>query len=129
MQRRGTFTIMTDTVVPPNRFAEFLEYTHGLIASQKIDYLAFGHFGDCHLHFTLLPEREQLETGRETYDRIIAKSAELGGVYSGEHGTGKRKRRDFLRCYGSAAVEDVRRCKAAVDPEFLLNRGNVVEPP
>ena len=58
----------------------------------------------------------------------MAKSADLGGVYSGEHGTGKRKRRDFLRCYGQAAVEQVRRSKAALDPEFLLNRGNVVTP-
>jgi len=45
----------------------------------------------------------------------------------GEHGTGKRKRLDFLRCYGLEAVEQLRRCKAAVDPELLLNRGNVVE--
>jgi FAD/FMN-containing dehydrogenase len=48
-------------------------------------------------------------------------------VYSGEHGTGKRKRKDFLRCYGPEAAEDVRRCKAAVDPDMLFCRGNVIE--
>lgn len=47
--------------------------------------------------------------------------------YSGEHGTGKRKRKDFLGCYGAAAVEEVKWCKAGLDPEFLLNRGNVFE--
>jgi len=75
----------------------------------------------------VLPEKHQLEAGVETYDAIVAKSAELGGVYSGEHGTGRRKRKDFLRCYGSAVVEQIKACKAAVDPEFLLNRGNVLE--
>ncbi len=125
VQQRGTFTIMTDTVVPPDRFAEFLEYTHGLLAAENLDYLSFGHLGDCHLHFTILPEPEQLEKGAAAYDAIVAKSAELGGVYSGEHGTGKRKRKDFLRCYGPEGVEQVRRCKVAVDPNFLLNRGNV----
>jgi D-lactate dehydrogenase (cytochrome) len=127
VQHRGTFTIMTDAVVPPNRFDEFLAFTHNLIRSAGIDYLSFGHLGDCHLHFTLLPEKSQLDRGREIYDQIVARSADLGGVYSGEHGTGKRKRQDFLRCYGPAGVASVRQCKAALDPRFLLNRGNVVE--
>jgi D-lactate dehydrogenase (cytochrome) len=126
VKHRGAFTIMTDTVVPTARFEEFLTFTHGILNEAGMDYLAFGHFGDCHLHFTLLPHREQLDRGVALYDAIVAKSADLGGVYSGEHGTGKRKRKDFLRCYGPAAVEDVRRCKAAVDPGFVLNRGNVI---
>ena len=126
-KHRGAFTIMTDTVVPPARFEEFLLFTHRLLNEAGMEYLAFGHLGDCHLHFTLLPHREQLEHGVSLYDTIVAKSADLGGVYSGEHGTGKRKRKDFLRCYGAAAVEEVRRCKAAVDPGFVLNRGNVFE--
>ena len=79
-----------------------------------------------HARSDILPEKDKLARATEVYDLIIAESARLGGVYSGEHGTGKRKRRDFLRCYGPEAVEQLRRCKAAVDPEFLLNRGNVV---
>jgi len=126
VKQRGAFTIMTDTVVPPARFGEFLALTHALLREAGMGYLAFGQLGDCHLHFTLLPQRDQVARGVELYDAIVAKSADLGGVYSGEHGTGKRKRQDFLRCYGPAAVEDVRRCKAAVDPAFVLNRGNVV---
>lgn len=127
VQQRGAFTIMTDTVVPPARFREFLSFTHGAIRAAGLDYLAFGHLGDCHLHFTILPEKNQVKLGAEIYDRIVAESARLGGVYSGEHGTGKRKRRDFLQCYGPAAVAQVRQCKAAVDPLLLMNRGNVFE--
>mgnify|MGYP003590728151 CR=1 FL=1 len=127
VQHRGTFTIMTDTVVPPENFRAFLAFTHNTIMSEGLEYLSFGHFGDCHLHFTILPEKEKLSRAAEVYDLIVAESARLGGVYSGEHGTGKRKRRDFLRCYGPDAVEQVKRCKAALDPEFLLNRGDVIE--
>jgi D-lactate dehydrogenase (cytochrome) len=126
---RGTFTIMTDAAVPPERFAEFLDFTHGVLQRAGMDYLAFGHLGDCHLHFTLLPEKKDLELGVALYDQIVARAAELGGVYSGEHGTGKRKRKDFLRCYGPAAAEQVLRCKRAIDPHLLLNRGVVVEIP
>ena len=127
VQHRGTYCIMTDALVPPDRFREFLSYSNELIASEEMDYLSFGHLGDCHLHLMILPTKEQQERGTEMYDEIIAKAAELGGVYSGEHGTGKRKRKDFLRCHGERGIEDVRRTKQAVDPEFLLNRGNVVE--
>jgi D-lactate dehydrogenase (cytochrome) len=128
VKQRGTYTLMTDTVVPPDRFAEFLETTHALLAARALDYVSFGHLGDCHLHFTLLPERSRIESAVAAYDAIVACSADLGGVYSGEHGTGKRKRRDFLRCYGPAAAAQLAACKAAVDPAFLFNRGNVILP-
>jgi len=126
VQRRGTYTIMTDTVVPREKFEDFLKYTHDLLRKERLDYLTFGHLGDCHLHFMILPEAPQLGRAAEVYDLIIEKSASLGGVYSGEHGTGKRKRRDFLKCYGPAALEQIRMTKQAVDPRFLLNRGNVI---
>lgn len=125
--QRESFTIMTDTVVPPARFREFLDYTHGLLAEKNLDYISFGHLGDCHLHFTVLPHKVQLDDAVAAYDLIIAKSAELGGVYSGEHGTGKRKRKDFFCCYGPSAVARIRASRAAVDPRLVFNRGNIFE--
>jgi FAD/FMN-containing dehydrogenase len=83
--------------------------------------------GDCHLHFTLLPEAGTMELAVDLYDRIVDRAASLGGVYSGEHGTGKRKRKDFIRCYGREGAEQVLRCKRAIDPGPILNRGDVVE--
>ncbi len=127
VQQRNAFTLMTDTVVPPKKFAEFLTFTHDLLNAKNLDYLSFGHLGDCHLHFTLLPHKKQIEEAVAAYDAIIAQSAELGGVYSGEHGTGKRKRKDFLSCYGEDAIQQLRASRTAVDPELLLNRGNVFE--
>ncbi|MCD6292273.1 MAG: FAD-binding oxidoreductase, partial [Deltaproteobacteria bacterium] len=128
IQKHKTYTIMTDTVVPPEHFAEFLEYIHSLLKTEGIDYLSFGHFGDCHLHFTLLPEQKKLKRAAELYDLFIIKAVELGGVYSGEHGTGKRKRKDFMTLYNQAAIDQLKKCKAAIDPDFLINRGNVFIP-
>jgi D-lactate dehydrogenase (cytochrome) len=128
VQQRGTFTVLTDCVVPPDRFPVFLRFAHERISRDGIEYLAFGHLGDCHLHFAMLPERGQTEAAVAAYDDIVACSADLGGVYSGEHGTGKRKRKDFLRCHGTEAAEQVRRCKTAVDADWLLNVGAVCSP-
>lgn len=129
VMHRGTYTLMTDTVVPTERFAEFLSFTHALLNENKLDYLAFGHLGDCHLHFSMMPEKSQLENATLVYESIVAKSAELGGVYSGEHGTGKRKRADFVACNGQRGVNEIRKVKSTLDPEYLLNRGNVVTLP
>ena len=62
----------------------------------------------------------------QIYHQIVQKSAQMGGVYSAEHGTGKRKRNDFIECFGYDGVEQVKTSKAALDPDFLFNRGNVI---
>ncbi|MFW6303008.1 MAG: FAD-binding oxidoreductase [Candidatus Sumerlaeota bacterium] len=125
---RGNITILTDTVVPPENFKELLDWSKEMLEDAGLDYLYYGHFGDCHLHFWIFPEAGEEEKGIQVYDVLVKKSAELGGVYSGEHGTGKRKRKDFLLCYGPEAADAVRASKTAVDPGFSMNRGNVVSP-
>ena len=50
------------------------------------------------MHFHLIPNREQENTALGIYNYMIDLSSELGGVYSAEHGTGKRKRLDFEKC-------------------------------
>ena len=60
------------------------------------------------------------------YNLLIDYASELGGVYSAEHGTGKRKRLDFKKCYGEKAVQMIANLKSKLDPDFLLNRGNVI---
>ena len=92
---------------------------------ENIEYLLFGHLGDCHLHFHLIPTNKQEKKSMQVYDYMIDLSTELGGVYSAEHGTGKRKRNDFKKCYGKEAVEMVKKSKSAIDPKLILNRGNI----
>ena len=118
--------MITDTIVPENKFSLFLKYTHKLIKSYNIEYLLFGHLGDCHLHFHLIHPKSKQKIAEEIYKKIIRKSSKLGGVYSAEHGTGKRKRNDFIECYGIEAVEQVKLCKKYFDPKMLLNKGNIV---
>ena len=73
----------------------------------------------------MIPTQSQQQKALEIYKYIITKSAELGGVYSAEHGTGKRKHNDFIECFGNKGVQQVKKAKVAVDPYLLLNRGNV----
>jgi len=125
-KKNKTASIITDTIVPPAVFSEFIKKTHQLIQKREIDYLLFGHLGDCHLHFHLIPNQKNEAIAIDCYHKIIKLSSDLGGVYSAEHGTGKRKRQDFIDCYGQDAVTQIINCKAGFDPNFLLNTGNVI---
>ena len=120
-------SMITDTIVPPDNFKDFLDYTHDMIKSHNIEYLLFGHLGDCHLHFHLIHSKEEQEIAEQIYHNIVKESSRLGGVYSAEHGTGKRKRNDFLECYGIEAVNQIKLCKQSFDPKMLLNQGNIIK--
>ena len=120
-------SMITDTIVPPNSFKDFLDYTHRTIRNYNIDYLLFGHLGDCHLHFHLIHSKEEQKIAEEIYHNIVQESSRLGGVYSAEHGTGKRKRNDFIECYGIEAVNQIKLCKQSFDPKMLLNQGNIIK--
>ena len=119
--------IITDTIVPPYNFSKFLENVHKIISKSKIEYLLFGHLGDCHLHFHLIPSSDQETRGKDVYNEIVKLSSSLGGVYSAEHGTGKRKRNDFIECYGKSAMQEVLESKLSVDCYSLVNKGNVIK--
>lgn len=120
-------SIITDTIVPSENFAQFLNKTHSLIKEQKIEYLLFGHLGDCHLHFHLIPNQEQEKSAISIYNKIIDISSKLDGVYSAEHGTGRRKKIDFIKCYGIEAVKQIKKTKKCIDPFLLVNRGNIID--
>ena len=123
----NTASVITDTIVPPHSFNDFIKKTHSLIKSKKIDYLLFGHLGDCHLHFHLIPNAENESEAIKCYRNIIQISSNLGGIYSAEHGTGKRKKNDFIECYGMNGVKEIIKCKMGFDPYFLFNNGNVID--
>tara|TARA_Y100000741_G_scaffold251223_1_gene193203 strand:+ start:798 stop:2399 length:1602 start_codon:yes stop_codon:yes gene_type:complete len=125
-QRLGGVSIITDTIVPKDKFRLYLEKVHTKLKKSNIEYLLFGHLGDCHLHFHLIPTKKQEKESLEIYDYLIDLSSKLGGVYSAEHGTGKRKRNDFKKCYGTEAVEMVKKLKNTIDPNNYLNRGNLI---
>ena len=119
-------SLITDTIVPYENFNQFLDFAHSILQNNKIEYLLFGHLGDCHLHFHVIYTKKQTKIIKDIYQKIIRESAKLGGVYSAEHGTGKRKTIDFLECYGEDAIKQVQKCKLSFDPNNILNQGNII---
>ncbi len=120
--------IGTDMAVPDENFAGFLRFYKETMESSGIDYVIFGHIGDCHLHANLLPKNdEEAEKARHLYGRFVAQSIMLGGTISAEHGIGKLKSKYLNVMMGERYLNEMAELKRAFDPKGILGRGNMFD--
>jgi D-lactate dehydrogenase (cytochrome) len=125
---RGLVKVGTDTAVPDVNFKIFYDFTKDLIENNNIDYVVYGHIGNSHLHFNMLPKtRDELEQCRKLYGQICRKSVQLGGTISAEHGIGKLKTRYLLEMFGESNILQMAKLKKVFDPNIILNIGNIFE--
>ncbi|MGL5416116.1 MAG: FAD-binding oxidoreductase [Clostridium sp.] len=119
-----------DVVVPRNRIAEFVGYTHELEKKYDIRIRSFGHAGDGNLHIYILRdelnEEEWEKRMRSAMNDMYKMAKEMKGQVSGEHGIGYDKI-DFMRdSIGEASYLAMKGIKMALDPKGILNPGKVV---
>ncbi|MFO7900289.1 MAG: FAD-binding oxidoreductase [Planctomycetota bacterium] len=132
--RRHVGKIGTDMAVPHDRFREMMDAYERESAATGVRFLIFGHIGDDHVHLNYLPEQEEAAArAKEAYVRLARKAVALGGTISAEHGVGKktvpvdgREVPYLLVQYGEAGLRAVARVKTALDPNRILNIGNMV---
>jgi len=119
----------TDMAVPDANFPAFLKFYKDILDSSGLDYVIFGHIGDCHLHANMLPKNEaEAEKARHIYGRCIAQAIMLGGCVSAEHGIGKLKRKYLAAMMGERYLNEMAELKRAFDPNGILGRGNIFDP-
>ena len=92
--------------------------------------LAFGHCGDGNVHFNLTApvgdRGEFMALAPRFDDAVFGLVAAHGGSISAEHGIGLSKRAALARYKSATELDVMRRLKAALDPEGLLNPGKVL---
>ncbi len=124
--RNGQKKIGTDMAVPDENFVGFLKYQKKTLDASGIDYVIFGHIGDCHLHANLLPKNdEEAIRSRHIYGRFVAQSIMVGGCVSAEHGIGKLKSKYLYVMMGERYLNEMAELKKAFDPKAILGRGNI----
>ena len=114
-----------DVVVPRNKVAEFIEYTHALSKELNIRIPSFGHAGDGNLHVYVCRDALEQEEWEKrlslAFRKMYQKSNELCGLVSGEHGIGFAKKQYMLDTYGEEQIALMRGIKAVFDPKGILN--------
>lgn len=118
-----------DVVVPVDRIAEFLSYTHDLGVKYGVDIRSFGHAGDGNLHIYCGANGMDIDTFREKAAKVMAdsyaKCAELKGQVSGEHGIGHAKKAYLHESVGETAIDLMAGIKRVFDPKGILNPGKI----
>ena len=119
-----------DVVVPRNRVADFILYTHELAAERNIRIPSFGHAGDGNLHVYIcrdgLPQEEWDRALSEIFDLMYKRAGELSGLVSGEHGIGYAKRQYMADIYEPEVIELMRGIKKVFDPNGILNPDKII---
>lgn len=127
----------SDTSVPISKVGAFIEKTASNVLSIEPDLRinTYGHIGDGNIHHNVLPPdgfskanfiAENPGIVEAVRMAINETTVEFGGSISAEHGIGRLKIRD-LELYGEAAkLETLKRIKAAMDQNNIMNPGAVV---
>jgi FAD/FMN-containing dehydrogenase len=122
-----------DVAVPLSALPDFLaqasEAVESSIAGVRV--CAFGHIGDGNIHFNLSQPRDMsaeafLKRRDAIANRVHDLAMAMGGSFSAEHGIGRLKRPDMARYKAPVELDLMRRMKAALDPQGIMNPGKVV---
>jgi D-lactate dehydrogenase (cytochrome) len=119
----------TDVCVPIARLAECIAATNADIAQVHIPIALFGHVGDGNFHLVVLVDRDNPQDMAEAAwvgQRVVERAIAMEGTCTGEHGIGLGKRKYLVPEHGEVAVDVMRRIKAALDPQDLLNPGKIL---
>ena len=124
----GLHKLGTDLAVPDERLADMWAVYRDALAGAGLEWAAFGHIGNNHLHINILPrDMADLNKALDLYQLFAEKAVAFGGTVSAEHGIGKLKAKFLKTMFSPAHIEEMRAVKRALDPELLLNPGNIFE--
>lgn len=114
-----------DVVVPRDRIADFIKYTHQIAKDLDIRIPSFGHAGDGNLHIYIcrdgLDDKVWEQKLAKAFELMYQKAAEMGGQVSGEHGIGFAKKGFLKEQLGETQMAIMQGIKAAFDPKNILN--------
>jgi len=119
-----------DTCVPPEHLADYIVEFRALLDGHGLSYGMFGHVDAGVLHVRPAldmcdPQQEILM--KQISDQVVALTAKYGGLLWGEHGKGFRAEYSPA-FFGDALYGELRKVKAAFDPNNRLNPGKICPP-
>src|SRR5919205_1263477 len=120
-----------DICVPVSRIPETLRAIQDISSRHRIPIATYGHIGGGGLHpGHLIDGRDADEIQRvlRVADEVHQLALRMGGTTTGEHGVGAARAAYMAQEHGPA-LDVMRRLKAALDPQGIMNPGVVFNAP
>ena len=126
--------IKHDVSLPISNIAQFIDAADNALTERfpGVRPVNFGHLGDGNLHYNIArpladyTEASWLEQWQTVNHIVHSLVAQFSGSISAEHGIGQLKR-DEIKDYKSAVALDLmRKIKASIDPQGIMNPGKVI---
>jgi FAD/FMN-containing dehydrogenase len=120
--------VNNDVALPLDRVSEFLDRAGQELAQIDPEFKTFvvSHLGDGNIHYVVSASRKDAEVKNaimETVENIVL---DMGGSFSAEHGIGVSKLPSMHRRKDKIALDVMRKIKAVLDPENIMNPGKVL---
>ena len=132
-QKRDGASVKNDVSVPVSRVPDLIVRATAACEAliPGIRAVPFGHLGDGNIHFNLAQPpgwlaADFLARSHDIMDAVNQVVADLGGSFSAEHGVGLLKPYLMPAWRGGAELDTMRRIKAALDPQGIMNPGKVL---
>lgn len=123
---------LEDITVPVSRIAEIIPEIERIAHKYDIQMPCYGHAGDGNLHVT--PVKNPLHSLTQWHqmlphvlEELYQATQKLGGVISGEHGIGHKRKRYLRYSVSEEALTLMKGIKKAFDPNLILNPGKIFD--
>ena len=119
-----------DIVVPIAQIPQIIREIENMSARYGILMPNFGHAGDGNLHCNpIKPPEMSMEEWKALLPKLLtdlyARTANLGGTISGEHGIGSKRKNYVSLALEPAVIALMKRLKETFDPNNILNPGKI----
>ncbi|KAL6559099.1 hypothetical protein OROHE_006468 [Orobanche hederae] len=123
--------MITDVCVPLSRLAELISISKQELDSSSLICTVIAHAGDGNFHTVVLfdPNDDEKRKEAERLNHFMVHAAlDMEGTCTGEHGVGTGKMRYLEKELGMEALKTMKRIKAALDPNDIMNPGKLIPP-
>ena len=119
--------LVMDVAVPITAYTDLIKAIDQEMDGTHLATYYISHAGNGNVHFNILgqkDDRRQWEMIEKIVERLVARSLDLGGTATGEHGIGLGKRK-FMRAEHGSSLAWMKRVKTLFDPHGILNPGKM----
>jgi D-lactate dehydrogenase (cytochrome) len=123
--------MVMDVAVPITAYSELIASINAEMADTDLATYYISHAGNGNVHLNILcqkGDRKQWEMIEEIVERLVAKSLDMGGTATGEHGIGLGKRK-FMAAEHGTSLKWMEQVKSLFDPNGILNPGKIFPSP